>query len=132
MFHFKKAGSYKNFLGKRPNIQRNYEAPHFNFRTIPKEKDTLKRNWYFKWVIRRLDISELYFRTFEFFLKRYLMNLNPRLCFKIIIRIINKTYSKYQDVAIKTEDIIYVANCLGYNNIVIEDGNVAIIVPRLI
>ncbi|KAK8871623.1 hypothetical protein M9Y10_007358 [Tritrichomonas musculus] len=117
---------------ERPNIQRNYEAPHFNFRTIPKEKDTLKRNWYFKWVIRRLDISELYFRTFEFFLKRYLLNLNPRLCFKIIIRIINKTYSKYQDVAIKTEDIIYVANCLGYNNIVIEDGNVAIIVPRLI
>ncbi|KAK8885013.1 hypothetical protein M9Y10_044141 [Tritrichomonas musculus] len=84
------------------------------------------RIWFNKMLIRRVEISELCFPSFIMMMRRYLLGLDPRLNFKIIIKISNKTYSKRQDKPIKASDVINVAKDLGIKNAEVEDGNVII------
>lgn len=98
----------------------------YDFKLKPRRKRKQKRKWFNKILIKRLEISELYMYSFEFMMKRYLLNLNPNLNFKIIVTIKNRSFSKYQDRQIKGENVVNIANKLGFYETYYEDGYVII------
>lgn len=101
-----------------------------HFQTVKKKVEKQNRSWFLKFITRRIEISELTYQSVCFFMRRYLLNLNPTINFRIIVKIINKNYSKYQNMPIKANYIINIANELGFHNSNIEDGNIIIVIQN--
>lgn len=114
------------YNGKPRQTEKVKHARNESFKEIiPFKISKQKRKWFNKSIVRKLEICELCFGSFEFIMRRYLLSLNPNLKFRLQVKISNRIYSKYQDAAIKAEDVIKIANESGFDAVV-EDGIVII------
>lgn len=114
----------------KEEIKKIQKRDKITFDIIKQKIENVDRPWFLKFINRRIELSELTVCSVKFLMRRYLCNLNPKKNYKIIVKIINKTYSAYQDFPIKADDIINIANELDYNDVKIEDGNVVIEIQR--
>lgn len=118
------------FGSMETETENNYNSPKFTLvqldRTLPRKK------WFDKPVDRKVKLNELYYRSAESLIRRYVNNLNPELEYKVSIKIANKDYSEYQDTQFKCKDIQDIVSKFGIDRDKCqpEDGNIALQVSK--
>ena len=104
---------------------------NIDFGLVQRRKYDARIKFQNQFVERKIEISMLHLRSVYFLLERFLMSLNPEINYTLIIRIVNKTFSPFQDVPITAEHVIYLAHKFGFFNIMIKNGLVIIHVDSI-